>query len=444
MFQLGGMGRNHNGVGLIAYAGGLMVDRFAVFGTVLVCAVVTLTVVGADGYMRRAPTRAGALCTLLQVSAAAAVMVLAQREMVAFVAAFALLVVSLVLLTALTKTSGVTAEAAFRQVLSGGVALATAIYGLVLLYIATGTTDLSRLATGTRVNGAPLDPVLAVVGIAMLVLGLLIVVGAPPLVAWTRHLVEGAPGTIAAFSSALGVVTGTAVLARYGVEGFGPGSSRWTLLVNALGVAAMLSGAVLAIRAGTIRRLIADLSIVQSGFLLIAVAATGPGISGQSVAGPTALLYALMAAAAALVAVLLLAGILDAAGLGTGVDAHRGAGRRAPATAAFLSLALLSLAGLPPLAGFLGRVLIAESALDAGSGWVVASAGVALALCAVAVLRWLRVMYAEDNNEAPFSVSSTPLVARVAAFTAAVLGLLLAAFAGPLLSIAGGGATALH
>jgi NADH-quinone oxidoreductase subunit N len=259
-----------------------------------------------------------------------------------------------------------------------------------------------------------------------------------------RHVQEAAPGPIAGFSSALGVVTGSAVLARYAVEGFGTGSSRWTILVDVLAVIAMLSGGVLALRASTIRRLIADLSIVQGGFLLLAVTATAKGISGQPGAGPTALLYALMGAATSLVAALLLAGIFDAAGLGTGIDAYRGAGRRAPTTAGFLALALLALAGLPPLAGFIARLLIAEAALDAGAGWVVAAAAVAIALCGVALFRWLSAMYADDENEAPFAVTTTPLVSRVTAWTAAVLGLLLAAFAGPLLSLAGGGATALH
>ncbi len=114
-----------DGVGLVTYSGGLIVDRFQVFGTVLVCLVLVLTVLGAEGYMRRVPARAGAFCALLELSAAASVMLLAQREMAAFVAAFALLVVCLTLLTAMTKTSGHTAEAAFRQVLAGGVALAT-------------------------------------------------------------------------------------------------------------------------------------------------------------------------------------------------------------------------------------------------------------------------------------------------------------------------------
>lgn len=444
LVELLAMRPNRDGVGLAAYSGGLVVDRFHVFGTVLVCLVLVLTLLGSEAYTRRVPARAGAFCALLQVSAGAAVMLLAQREMTAFVAAFAVLLIALTLLTAMTKTSGQTAEAAFRQVLGGGVALATAVYGMALLYAASGTTDLSRLATGTRANGAPIDGPLEVVGICLVVVGLLIVVGAPPLQAWTRHVQEATPGAIAGFGSALGAVTGTAVLARFAVEGFGAGNPRWTVLVDVLAAVAMLSGGLLALRATTIRRLIADLSIAQAGFLLLALASTGRGIGGATVAGTTALLFSLLGAAAALVAALLLTGIFDAAGLGTGVDAHRGAGRRAPATAAFLSLALLGLAGLPPLAGFVGRVLTAESALDAGRGWAVSIAGVALVLCGVAVVRWIVVMYGDDNGEAPFAVSTTPRVARIAACTAATLGLLFAAFAGPLISLAGGGATALH
>jgi NADH-quinone oxidoreductase subunit N len=444
LVELSAMRPSANGVGLVAYGGGLVVDRFNVFASVLVCLVLVLTLLGAEAYMRRVPARAGAFCALLQVSAGASTLLVAQREMSAFIVAFAVLIVALTLLTAMTKTSGQTAEAAFRQVLAGGVALATAAYGMTLLYAADGSTDLSRLATGTRAGGGPVDGPLAVVGIALVVIGLLVVIGSPPLQAWTRHVQEASPGAIAGFSSALGTVTGTVVLARFGVEGFGAGSARWTLLVDVLAAAAMLTGGVLAVRATTIRRLIADLSIAQAGFLLLALAATGPGIGKAPVPGTTAFLFSLIGAAAALVAALLLAGVFDAAGLGTGIGAYRGAGRRAPATAGFLSLALLSLAGLPPLAGFIGRLLAAESALDAGRGWAVGIAGVAVALCGVAVVRWLAVMYGDDNGEAPFAVSSTPRVARVAAWTAAAFGVLFAAFAGPLISLAGGAGGALH
>jgi NADH-quinone oxidoreductase subunit N len=276
------------------------------------------------------------------------------------------------------------------------------------------------------------------------VIGLLLVVGAPPLQAWTRQMQETAPGAIAGFGSALGVVTGASVLARFAVEAFGAGNSRWTLLVTWLAAIAMLVGGVLALRATTMRRLIADLSVAQAGFLLLAVASTGRGLDGGSTGATTALLFTLMGTAAALVAAMLLTGIFDTAGLPSGIDAHRGVGRRAPATAAFLSIALLGLAGLPPMAGFFGRLLIAESALNAGAGWAAGIAGVAMVLSALAVVRWLVAMYAEDNGEAPFAVRTTPLAARVAAWSAAGLGLLFAAFAGPLISLAGGGATALH
>lgn len=444
LLELAAMTHNPSGVGAITNQGGLVADRFHVFGSVLVEAVLVLTVLGSEAYARRFPARAGAFCTLLQLSAAAAMMLLAQQEMAAFTVAFSLLLTCLVLLTAMTKTSGLTAEAAFRQVLGGGIGLATSIYGLVLLYAASGDTDLSRLRTGLRADGTRIDAVLAVVGIALVVIGLLVAIGGPPLQAWMRHLQEAAPGSIAAFSSTLGLVTATAVLARYAVNAFGPGSSHWTVLVEALAAIAMLTGGVLAIRADTIRRLIADLAMVQAGFLLLAISATGRGASGVTLAGPTALLFALMGTAAALLATLFLAGIFDAAGLGTSLDAYRGVGRRAPATAAFLALALLSLAGAPPLSGFLGRLLIAESVVDGGAGWAAAVAGLAAVLALAALFRWIAAMYAEDNNEAPFAVTTTPLVSRVAAWGTALLTILLAAFAGPLISLAGGGATALH
>lgn len=444
ILTLAAMSSRRDGVGVIDFGGGLAIDRFAVYATVVVCAVLALSLLGSEAYMRRAATRAGAFTALLQLAAAAAVLLVSQREMAAFTVALALLGGSLVLLTAITKTASSTAEAAMRQLLVIGVAMATAFYGLVLVYAATGSTDLRQLASGYSTAGTPVNRTLSAVGIALVIVGVLAVVGATPLQQFIRHSVEAAPGAIAAFSAALGMVAGTAVLTRFSVEGFGSGNPRATVLLTALAAVAMLVGAVHALRADTIRRLIGDLTLAQAGFLLLAIAASGTGTDGTSPGGSTAALYLVPAGAAALLAALLIAGIFDTAGLGITREAYRGLGRRAPAMTTALSLALLGLAGLPPFAGFIGRVLITESTLNAGSGWAAAVAGIALVLCGAAVARWLITVYAEDNNEAPFTVSTTPLVGRVTAWTAAGLGLLLVAVAGPLISLAGGGATALH
>ena len=234
--------------------------------------------------MRRVPARAGAFCALLQVSAAASVMLLAQREMSAFVAAFAVLVVSLTLLTAMTKTSSQTAEAAFRQVLTGGVALATTVYGMTLLYAADGTTDLAKLSR-RRARARRSDRRRSRRG------GRRLGRGRPP---------GGGRGAAAAGLDAARAGDGprrhrrVQLRARRGHRDRGAGSLRCRrdsaraaragpLLVDVLAAAAMLSGGVLALRATTIRRLIADLSVAQAGFLLLALGATGHGISGSAV-----------------------------------------------------------------------------------------------------------------------------------------------------------------
>lgn len=444
MLELASLTHRPSGLGTSINGGALVVDRFHVFGSVMAEAVVVLAVLGAEAYTRRVPARAGAFCSLLLLSGAATAMLVGQDEMAAFTASLALLAVCLVVLTAMTKTSSLTAEAALRQLLAGGIALATAIYGLVLLYVATGTSSLAQLATGSRAGGGPLDGVLVTVGITMTVLGVLAVAGVPPLHAWIREVQGSTPGPIAGFTSAIGVVAATSVLGRFSIEAFGAGSPYWTTLVEVLAAAAMVAGALLALRATTIRGLIADLTITQSGFLLLAAAASGHGVTGNVLAGTTVLAFALMAAAASLVATLLLAGIFDAAGLGTALESYRGVGRRAPATAAFLALALLGLAGVPPLAGFVSRLLITESAVDGGATWAAAIALIAFVVAAAGVARWLAAMYADDSDEPAFEVTTTPLLSRMTAWTAALLGLLLAAFAGPLISLAGGAATSLH
>lgn len=435
---------HRSGVGMVGFSGGLIVDRFGVAGTVLITAVVALTIGAAAAPVGRVRARSGAVCALLLVGGAASMMLVEEREMTAFAGAAAVLATTITLLTAVTKTSAAAAEAALRQVLAGGVALATALYGLTLLYAATGTTDVERLAAGAGTGGHVLDIPLVAVGVTLFAAGLLFLAAAPPLHIFARRSLLGTPAALAGYGAALGLVAATMTLARFGVEGFGAGRTRWTVIVSVLAAIAMLSGSLRALRAPSVRRLVADLATAQAGVLVLAAAATGPGLSGAPVAGPTALVYSAVAGAMALVATLAAVGILDTAGLGPAISAYRGVGRRSPVTAAVLAVGLLGLAGLPPLAGFIGRVLTGVAAVDAGSAWVAAVAALSTVVATVAVLRWLAVMYAEDSLEPPFSVATTPRSGRAAAAAAAALALVLAILAGPFVALAGGAATSLH
>ncbi|MHB8718307.1 MAG: NADH-quinone oxidoreductase subunit N [Candidatus Dormibacteria bacterium] len=444
MFTVGAMGTNRNGVGYVAFGGGLMVDRFAVYGAVVACAILALTLLGAESYMRRNPTRAGAVVALLQLATGGVTLVVAETEIAAITITLTVVATCLVLLTAVTKWSSLTAEAAWRQATIVAIGSAAAVQGMVLIYAATGTTDLRQLATRFAVSGQPISTELTAVGIALVVIGLTAAIGVPPLQQLARQGLITAPGAIAGFATATSLLVAVTLLTRLEVESFGSGNPRAAVLLTVLGVGAALFGGLQALRADSIRRLIGDLATVQAGFLLVAIPLTGRGIDGSGLAGPAAALYLTAAGAVALVGCLLFCGILDQAGLGSTRDDHRGLGRRSRFAAMGLTLSLVALAGLPPSAGFAGRVLVLQSAVDAGSAWAAASAVLGSGLAVFAVLRWLRSMYAEDSEEPPFTVESTPLTGRGTAAATALLSVLLAAFAGPLVALAGGAASALH
>jgi NADH-quinone oxidoreductase subunit N len=321
--------------------------------------------------------------------------------------------------------------AALKQLVGGMVSSAVLLYGLALLYGVGGSTDLVEVAhTATRSNPA------VILAMALTLLGLLGKVGVVPLQRLLPDVFQGAPAPVLGFVGTASVTALLGLFLRVAVTAFPAVASAWPALVALVSALAMLYGSVLALRQRSVRRLVGHLLLAQVGFVLMAVLGWKQADGGITVA-----LFSLATGGFAVLAVAAVITVVEASGTADTLDGYRGLSRRAPGTAAALTVALLSLAGLPPAVGFFGRLLGMEAAVVAGWAWLLVLALVAGVVGAVAALRLVRVMFTAEPgaDELPVEAPASGLVTLAACGLAVVL---LGAAVQPLLSLAGGGASA--
>jgi len=433
LIVLFGLRLARSGVGLVAYGGSLVVDRFSVLCTIIFLVLALLTVLLSGSFTERISSRAAAFHALVLMATAAAVMMAAEREMIALFVGLQVLVVCMALLAALAKTDRRSGEAAFKYLVLSAAGSAVLLYGLAILYGVTGSTDLSSVA-GAHAHA----PVLTAIGVALTLLGLTVAVGALPLQHWLGQVAAGVPAAVAGFLTTVGVVAGLSAYLRVTVGGFGAGFRLWMQLVAVIAVITMLYAGLRALREHSLRELSGHLVLAQVGFMLVGLLSLAQGSDHR--AGIVALLVYAMSFGVTTVALFGVMGALESAGLGRGTDDHRGLGHRAPSTALILAIVVAGLGGLPPLAIFVARLLILESAVAAGFAWVAVAAVVSSVLLAVGCGRFIVAMYGAGKDEARLSMAGTRRLGRFALALCATAAVAFSAMAQPLLAVSSGGA----
>lgn len=294
-------------------------------------------------------------------------------------------------------------EAGFKYLLFGAMTSAVMLYGFSLLYGFAGTTDLEQILAGLQQGGVS-DPL--VLGSLVLVLvGLSFKVSVVPFHFWAPDVYQGAPTPVAGFLSTASKAAGFAVLVRLLFFVFSSPAmiNAWIILLAALSVATMTLGNLIALAQRDIKRLLAYSSIAHAGYILIGVVSVGSNL------GLTSVVYYLLAY---LMTNLAAFAIVSAYGRIAGSDdmtAYYGLSRRSPGLALAMLVAFLSLAGMPPFAGFVAKVFIFAAAVDAGQIWL-AVVGVLNSI--IGLYYYLTVMkyvylYRSEGDEQPLQLSGS-------------------------------------
>lgn len=398
------------------FFGTYSVDDSAVWGKLIIVAVTILTVALSYQWFDQ-DKRRGEYYVLLLLAALGGVILAGMTDLMELVLGMLLTSATGYVLTAFHRASARAGEAAIKYYLLGALTNGFMVYGVVLLFALTGTTVLGTM----RADLSTADPLALIVAVALIAMGLAFKLGAVPAHAWMPDVADGAPAPVAAFLTAAPKIGALIALARL-VAVLPESHIGWRPLVAALAAATMTVGNLAALRQEDVRRLLGWSSVSQSGYALMAVVALG-----RSDLAIPSLLYFLLAYAlgnmAAFGVVTELRGLADR-------SRYAGLSRARPWLAFVLLVAFLSFIGIPPLAGFAGKLALFGAVIQSGYTWLAVLAIVNTALSVAYYGRVIAPMY--FSAPGPDVAASLGPWARVAALVPGFLLILLGIIAQPL------------
>jgi NADH-quinone oxidoreductase subunit N len=308
-------------------------------------------------------------------------------------------------------------EAGIKYLLFGAMASAILLYGFSLLYGFTGTTQLYDL--GSAISAAGLPTVLVVGVISLVLVGFSFKVSAVPFHFWAPDVYQGAPAPVAGFLSTASKAAGFAALMRVMTVAFPAQLGIWTTMIAVLATASMLVGNYLALAQKSFKRLLAYSSIAQAGYMLI-------GVAAGSEFGSLASTYYLIAYLVTNLAAFGVAALVEKVTGSDDLSAFAGLSRRAPALGLVMIAVMLSLGGIPPFAGFFGKILVFASAMEQGMVWL-ALVGIFNAIIGLYYyLNVLKIIYVNEPTE-PARLPQAALGWRIA-LAVCVMGILVVGF----------------
>ncbi len=329
---------------------------------------------------------------MLMVSAGSLVMVYLGLEMLAL-CSYALV--------ATDRDSPLASEAAIKYFVLGSLASGLLLYGMSLIYGATGSLDLATIGVAAQQTQSTM---LLLTGVVFLVAGIAFKFGGVPFHMWLPDVYHGAPTPITLFIGSAPKLATFGMAYRLLEVGAGPLDDRWRLLIAGIAVASLAIGNLTAMVQGNLKRLLAYSTISHVGFLLVGIA--GGGAQGFAAAMFYAISYALMAAAAFGAIVVMSSRGFEA----DRIDDYKGLNARNPWLAGLILCVMASLAGLPPFLGFWAKLAVLRAALEGGMLWL-AIVGVVFAVVgAFYYLRVVKAMYFDEpEGEAPPPSTDRPL-----------------------------------
>src|SRR3989449_1099769 len=378
------------------------VDGFSVFFHVLVIAITIVLILTSYEYMSVQRIRAGEYYGLILFGAVGMCLMSSAVELVLIFIALEISSISTYILAGFRRRAAISSEASVKYFLLGSFATAFFLYGIALMFGATGSTSISAISQVLRSGSIP---VLAYAGIALMFVGLGFKVAAAPFHIWTPDVYEGAPSPVVGFMSTAPKAAVFAVLLRIMFQANAPGR-LWLIWVTA--ALSMPLGTLGALVQDNVKRLLAYSSIAHAGYLLVAFAALpSSGI-------PAAMFYAASYAAMNVGAFAVVSHFASAGERYVTLEDYSGLGRRSPLLAATLTIFLLSLIGIPITGGFFAKFYVFSAALQANLVGLVIIGVLNSAVGAYYYLRVMVVMYMrEPREEAPLPPVPTGLRAAL-------------------------------
>ena len=397
------------------FAGMYYVDDYSIFFKQLFLIAAVLVSLSATMYVKKIGTNYGEFFVMM-VFATLGMMVLSSAgDFITLYLGLETMTISFYILTAFKKDDSKSVEAGVKYLILGALSSAVLLYGLSLVYGMTGTTVIADVAVKIKDLGS-MPPAL-LVGLVFLIAGFGFKISAVPFQMWSPDVYEGAPTPVTAFLAAGSKAAAFATLVRVFFIAFPAYEIQWKLLFAALAALTIIVGNLVAIPQTNIKRMLAYSSIAQAGYIMTGVVAGNTaGVKGIAFYG---MLY-VFATMGAFIAVMNFSA-------NTGSDEikdYAGLAQRSPLMASVLTISLLSMAGIPPLAGFAGKFYLFSSIVNQGYLWLVIL-GLLMSMASVYYyLSVVKVMFMADP------VDNTPIVVPGGAKAALLISMIVTVILG--------------
>jgi NADH-quinone oxidoreductase subunit N len=372
-----------------AFGGMFVDDDFARFAKVTILLSAAAVLVVSLDYLERRQLLRFEFPVLVSLSALGMLMMVSAGDLIALYMGLELMSLALYVVAAMRRDSARSTEAGLKYFVLGALSSGLLLYGASLTYGFAGTTQFAGILS--QLQGEP--PLGLLFGLVFMLAALGFKVSAAPFHMWTPDVYEGAPTPVTAFLATAPKVAAMALLARLAFDAFGGIPSAWRQVVAALAVASMFLGAVAAIGQQDIKRLMAYSSIAHMGFALIGVAAgTAAGVQAM-------LVYMAIYAAMNIATFAFILSMEQGGRAVTAIGSLNMLSRSAPVPALALLVLLFSMAGVPPMLGFFGKLYVLKAAVDAGMAWLAVAGVVASVIGAYYYLRIVYLMYFGSEGE---------------------------------------------
>ncbi|WP_379655592.1 NADH-quinone oxidoreductase subunit NuoN [Pseudoxanthomonas sp. UC19_8] len=368
-------------------------------------------------YLRERNLYPGELPVLVLFATAGMMMLVSAGSLVMVYLGLELLSLCSYAMVGMNRDNGLSTEAAMKYIVLGSIASGLLLYGMSLVYGATGSLDLAQI------NGAIAgitDRPMLLTGMVFMVCGIAFKLGAAPFHMWLPDVYQGAPTPITLFISSGPKLAAFAMAYRVLEQGVGPTQPQWHLLMAALATLSLVIGNVVAIAQTNLKRMLAYSTVSHVGFLILGLA--GGGAEGYAAALFYGIAYALMSAAS-FGAIL----VLSRAGFEADtIDDFKGLSARSPWMAGMVLCVMASLAGVPPFLGFWAKLVVLRAAVNGDLMWLALVGVVCAVIGAFYYLRVIKVMYFDEpvgSLPVPRSGKLVPVVFGVNALGLLVLGI---------------------
>jgi len=377
-----------HGKDISGFYGTVVADDFSILFEFIYMSVAIITVFVSRHYIEENEMNFGEYYVLLLTAVSGMMFMTSGLDLLVIFIGLEIMSISSYILVGMKRKVAKANEAALKYLLLGAFSTGFLLYGISLLYGATGSTLLPTIITEIQQNGA--DNPLVIVGMALVVIAMSFKIAIVPFHMWTPDVYTGAPTPVTGFLSGAAKAAGFAVFIRVLMTGIPLDGANWENLLWLLAVLTMTVGNVMALRQNEVKRMLAYSSIAHAGYVMVAVVVGSTSAISGVIFYSCA--YALMGTGAF--------GILtirDAGRIPKTYDDLAGYGKRNPLLALLMTLFIFSLVGLPLTGGFIGKLQIFSAALQEGWIWLTVIGILNSALSVYYYLRVVMFMYMREG-----------------------------------------------